>query len=96
MYRRLIGIVLSFFFFISAGAQIRGVVVDADDGYGVPYASILLPNLHHSITSDGEGKFELPRHVGNAIEVSCVGYVKQHVTLSRSADSIVVKLKPLP
>lgn len=94
MYRRLIGIVLSFFFFISAGAQIRGVVVDADDGYGVPYASILLPNLHHSITSDGEGKFELPRHVGNAIEVSCVGYVKQHVTLSRSADSIVVKLKP--
>ena len=94
MYKRFIGIVLSVFFFISASAQIRGVVVDADDGYGVPYASIFLPNLKHSITTDGEGKFELPRHVGNAIVVSCVGYVKQHVTLSRSTDSITVKLKP--
>ena len=94
MYKRFIGIVLSLFFFIGASAQIRGVVVDADDGYGVPYASIFLPNLKHSITTDGEGKFELPRHVGNAIVVSCVGYVKQHVTLSRSADSITVKLKP--
>lgn len=62
MYKRFIGIVLSLFFFIGASAQIRGVVVDADDGYGVPYASIFLPNLKHSITTDGEGKFELPRH----------------------------------
>ena len=94
MYKHLIGIVLSLFFFVGASAQIRGVIVDADDGYGVPYASIFLPNLHHSITSDGEGKFVLPRHVGNAIEVSCVGYVKQHVTLSRTTDSITVTLKP--
>ena len=94
MYKRVISIVLSLFFFVGASAQIRGVVVDADDGYGVPYASIFLPNLHHSITSDGEGKFVLPRHVGNAIEVSCVGYVKQHVTLSRTTDSITVTLKP--
>lgn len=94
MYKRLIGIFISLLFFMAAGAQIRGVVVDADDGYGVPYASIFLPNLHHSITTDGEGKFDLPRHVGNAIVVSCVGYVKQHVTLDRSTDSITVKLKP--
>ena len=94
MYRRLIGVVLSLSFFIGASAQIRGVVVDADGGYGVPYASIFLPNLHHSITSDGEGKFVLPRHVGNSIDVSCVGYVKQHVTLTRSTDSITVRLRP--
>jgi hypothetical protein len=94
MYKRFIGIFISLLFFMAAGAQIRGVVVDADDGYGVPYASIFFPNLHHSITTDGEGKFELPRHVGNAIVVSCVGYVKQHVTLDRATDSITVKLKP--
>ena len=73
-------------------AQIRGVVVDADDGYGVPYANVLIPATHENIVCDGGGAFRLPHHA-TKIVVSSVGYEKLTVTLPGGQDSITVRLK---
>lgn len=74
-------------------AQIRGTVVDADDGFPIPYASIFMPQLKQAMTTDGMGNFQLPSNVGKSINVSSVGYVKQTVDIKSAGDSIVVRLK---
>lgn len=78
----------------TASAQIRGTVVDAGDGYGVPYANIFIPESHENIMADGEGNFKLSRNHVAQIVVSSVGYDKQTIAIERGVDSIYVKLKP--
>lgn len=75
-------------------AQIHGVVVDNEDGYGVPYANVFLPNAHQNIMADGEGRFTISRTHVSTIVVSSVGYDKLTVSLNRGQDSITVRLKP--
>lgn len=79
---------------LTSTAQIRGVVVDADDGYGVPYANIFVPEAHENIMADGEGNFTLPHRHAAKIVVTSVGYDKQTIMLQRGQDSITVRLKP--
>jgi hypothetical protein len=74
-------------------AQIRGTVVDADDGYGVPYANVMIPATRENIACDGEGNFKLPRGHVTKIVVSSVGYEKQSVVIPAGTDSITVSLK---
>lgn len=76
-----------------ARAQVRGIVVDADDGYGVPYASIHVPSTHTNIMADGEGRFSLPTAHADRIVVSSVGYSQQTIALRRGQDTVTVRLK---
>lgn len=74
-------------------AQIRGVVVDADDGYGVPYANVMISATRENIVCDGEGAFKIPHSHVTKIVVSSVGYEKQTITIPAGQDSITVRLK---
>ena len=79
---------------VSAVAQITGQVVDADDGMGVPYASVLYKGNHTSVASNGEGKFSIARHNGWRLTVSSVGYVTQIINInSTTPDHLVIRLK---
>lgn len=86
----LAGIVVS----LSAEAQIRGVVLDAGDGYGVPYANVFIPETHENVMADGEGNFVLRHNHVAKIVVSSVGYEKLTVDLDRGADTLTVRLRP--
>lgn len=77
-----------------AKAQRPGRVIDSSDGYPVPYASIQTDGNHGSIMADGEGNFILPHGRIAFIEVSCVGYDKQRITVSAGTDTLIVKLNP--
>ena len=93
MVRKIVFLLLSIALLpLSAMAQIKGMVVDADDGYGVPYANVFIPESHENIMCDGEGRFIIKRRHVASIVVSSVGYDKLTLSIPRGQDSITVKL----
>ena len=79
---------------LSVWAQIRGVVVDADDGYPVPYASVLYKGNDIGAKCDGEGRFTISRHNGWRLTFSAVGYQSQIVNVSSSTPvTLTIRLK---
>lgn len=93
MVRKILFLLLSIALLpLSAMAQIKGMVVDADDGYGVPYANVFIPESHENIMCDGEGRFIIKRRHVASIVVSSVGYDKLTLSIPRGQDSITVKL----
>ena len=94
MVRKIVFLLLSIALLpLSAMAQIKGMVVDADDGYGVPYANVFIPESHENIMCDGEGRFIIKRRHVASIVVSRVGYDKLTLSIPRGQDSITVKLQ---
>ena len=92
--KRFLSILLWLLTAASAVAQITGQVVDADDGMGVPYASVLYKGNHTSVASNGEGKFTIARHNGWRLTVSSVGYVTQVINInSTTPNHLIIRLK---
>lgn len=74
-------------------AQMRGVVVDADDGYAVPYANVTYKDLRQSVQCDADGHFTIAYKAGHKLTISSVGYTSQTITIKSQQDSIVVRLR---
>ncbi len=80
---------------VSALAQIEGEILDASDGYPIPYASATYAGHHKAVSSDGNGKFKIERHNGWRLTFTSVGYQPQVINItSTTPQKIVVKLKP--
>jgi hypothetical protein len=76
-------------------AQITGQIVDASDGYPVPYASAVYRGNKKAVSSNAEGRFTIERHNGWRLTVSSVGYIPQVINIGPSTPSyLVVRLKP--
>ena len=60
-----------------AMAQLQGVVVDAQDGGPVPYATVQYKGNNVAVKSDGQGRFKIDRHNGWRLTFSSVGYQEQ-------------------
>ena len=69
-------------------AQITGEVL-ADDGYGIPYASVMYKGHHVAVASDGEGRFTIPRHEGWTLTFSSVGYKTQTVKVDAKTPNVL-------
>ena len=70
--------------FISvAHAQITGVIVD-EDGYAIPFASVMYKGRHVAVVSDIEGKFNIARHEGWVLTISSVGFKQQSIKVDAS------------
>ena len=81
--------------FCTALAQITGVVVDAEDGAPVPYASAMYKGNKVAVASDANGKFSIPRHMGWRLTFSSVGYQQQVINVGPSTPNyLVIRLKP--
>ena len=63
-------------------AQISGVVVDAEDGGPVPYATVQYKGNRISAVADGNGRFRIERHNGWRLTISSVGYREQVVNVN--------------
>ena len=44
--------------------KITGIIVDADDEYAIPYASVSSKGHHVAVSCDGEGRFTIALHEG--------------------------------
>lgn len=67
-------------------AQITGVIVD-EDGYAIPYASVMYKGHHVAVVSDIEGKFNIARHEGWVMTISSVGFKQQSMKVDASTKS---------
>jgi hypothetical protein len=75
-------------------AQIKGVVVDAADGYAVPYASVTYKGNDIATKCDGEGRFTISRHNGWRLTFSAVGYQSQVVNVGPATPAVLtIRLK---
>ena len=63
-------------------AQISGVVVDAEDGGPVPYATVQYKGNRISAVADGNGRFRIERHNGWRLTISSVGYREQVINVN--------------
>ena len=76
-------------------AQITGVVVDADTGDSISFASVTYRGHHYAVVSDGWGQFSIDRRIGWNLTFSAVGYKpKTYAVTDRTLKHLVVKLKP--
>ena len=82
-------------FSVMAKAQITGVVVDADTGDSISFASVTYRGHHYAVVSDGWGQFSIDRRIGWNLTFSAVGYKpKTYAVTDRTLKHLVVKLKP--
>lgn len=79
---------------LPASAQITGVVIDADDGGPIPYASVTYKGHHISTSCDGSGHFSIDRHMGWRLTFSSVGYQSQVINVGSATPSqLTIRLK---
>lgn len=80
---------------LGAAAQdkITGQVVDADDDYAIPYASVSYKGHQVAVSCDGEGRFAIDRHDGWVLTFSSVGYASQVQTVTPGTKTIKIALK---
>lgn len=80
---------------IAAKGQIRGVVVDAETGDSIPFASVIYKGNHVAAVSDVSGVYKIARHDGWTITFSAVGYRSKSMKVSSATPAVLnVKLKP--
>ncbi len=76
----------------TANAQIQGIVVDADDNYGIPYATVEVAGAHkQTAICDGEGRFTLKAAPGVELNVTSVGYKPAKVRATAEPMSIALQ-----
>ena len=73
--------------------KITGIIVDADDNYGIPYASVSYKGHHVAVSCDGEGKFSLDLHEGWVLTVSAIGYESQVMAIDGNKTELRISLK---
>ncbi len=80
---------------LAASAQIRGVVVDAETGDSLSFATAQYKDLRISSISDPFGRYSIARHPGHVLTFSAVGYKNATVKVTENSSATVnVKLKP--
>lgn len=79
----------------SVGAQIRGVVIDAENGDTILYPSASYKGQHVAVSGNAMGEYSIERHDGWQLTFSAVGYKSKTVKISASTPSqLDVKLSP--
>lgn len=73
--------------------KITGIIVDADDNYGIPYASVSYKGHHVAVSCDGEGRFTIDLHKGWVLTFSSIGYESQVVAVDENKSDLKISLK---
>ena len=95
MIKRLIILMTLFTVALAAGAQITGVVVDAENGDTIFYPSVSYKGHHIAVSGDAHGRYSIEQHVGWALTFSAVGYQSKTIAIKANTPTVLnVKLKP--
>ena len=74
--------------------MLTGVVVDKNTGDSISAVSLSYKNKKISFGSDENGFFSIPRHLGQTLTVSAIGYKSQTIHIKASTpEHIVIELK---
>jgi hypothetical protein len=72
--------------------QVTGRILDSN-GDAIPFASVSYKGHHIAVSSDADGKFDIERHVGWNLTLSCLGYKSKIVKITDDATPLSVTLK---
>ncbi|MGV8091821.1 MAG: carboxypeptidase-like regulatory domain-containing protein [Mangrovibacterium sp.] len=78
--------------------QLKGTLVNKEDGSPVPYASVVNMRTHGGTTTDSNGKFTLETLNVDSLSISAMGYMKQYVRIppKQHQDSLlVIQMRPI-
>ncbi len=75
--------------------QLSGVVIDAETGEPIPYASAIYRGHNVAKVSDINGQFSIDRHAGWNLTFSAVGYKEHIMAISeKTKNGLKIALKP--
>ena len=79
----------------SVGAQIHGVIIDAETGDTLLYPSASYKGHHVAVSGNAMGEYAIERHEGWQLTFSAVGYKSKTVSVnSKTPSKLDVKLQP--
>ena len=90
MIKRLIILMTLFTVALAAGAQITGVVVDAENGDTIFYPSVSYKGHHIAVSGDAHGRYSIERHVGLALTFSAVGYQSKTINIKSGIQKVLI------
>ena len=80
---------------LNAGAQITGIVLDAETGDSIPFATVMYKGHNINAVANINGRYKISRYEGWQLTFSAVGYVPKTITVTTSTrGNVDVKLKP--
>ena len=75
--------------------QLKGRIIDAETGEGVPYASVIYKGHNVAVISNLEGEYSIARHKGWKLTFSAVGYKSEVITVTeQKQEDVDIYLKP--
>jgi len=77
----------------AATLTLRGTVLDDKTGQPVPFATVALPAHATGVVANDAGRFTLPVHRGDVVQISSLGYEAKVLT-SAGEQTVVVRLPP--
>ena len=81
--RKLLGIIVALVACCNLSAQqISGVVTDANDGFGLPGVSVLVPGTTVGTITDVDGNYTLDVEGGKELQFSYIGYATVTVAIN--------------
>ncbi|MCQ2147043.1 MAG: TonB-dependent receptor [Bacteroidales bacterium] len=78
---------------VAAFAQVKGTVIDGDNGEPFIGASVIIKGTTTGTNTQLDGSFVLPAKVGDVIVASFIGYKEQEITLATLQD-LTITLMP--
>ena len=70
---------------------VRGIVTSAEDGLPVPGASVLLKGTKLGVITDFDGVFKIEAQIGDVLEISYLGLVKQSQMVKSASMNVTLK-----
>ncbi|MDO6519004.1 SusC/RagA family TonB-linked outer membrane protein [Zobellia uliginosa] len=71
--------------------NVRGTVVDVDEGVPIPGVSIVKKGTNVGVTTDFDGKYSIAAKQGDILEFSYIGMESQAITVSESVLNVNMK-----
>jgi len=78
--------------------QLKGTLVNKEDGSPVPYASVVNMRTHGGTTTDSRGRFTLEMLNVDSLSISAMGFMKEYVSIPprQHKDSLlIVQVRPV-
>lgn len=93
--KRLFLVIILCIFAIVAKAQIKGVVIDQDNGDSIAFVSVLYKGKHISSVGDVNGRFTISKRVGETLTLTAIGYKSKQIKITSSTPSeMTVYMQP--
>lgn len=74
--------------------KVSGFIFEKDSTTAIPYVYVVNKSTLTGTASDYNGSFEIVGGLGDTLQISCVGYEPQKISISNKTTKLLIILKP--